>query len=215
MTLTPAARIAEEVLGFLMCSSCAGCGAFAAELCDDCRAQLVPRIQRRELPSGVPVFAGLAFEGVAARAIRQLKDPGRTALARPLGLLLGEALRAAQMPGIGLVPIPTSRVAFRRRGIRVPELLVRGAGLRPERLLLPARPARDQRALSIAARAANVRGTMRLSGGAGRPREVVLVDDVMTSGATLEEACRVLREAGFRVVAGVCVASTPKRFVSE
>lgn len=208
--LSSAARIAEEVIGFVLSGSCAGCDAPGVPLCERCREALGFRPVRRCLRTGTPVLAALEFDSTAARVIRSLKEEGRTALARPLGELLGLALRAVD-PDATIVPIPTSRAAFRRRGFRVPELLVRRAGLRPARLLLPARPAADQRELSLHERERNVRGTMRLALRAGRPGRVVLVDDVTTTGATLEEAERMLSAAGFAVQAAVALASTPRR----
>ncbi len=207
-----AARIAEEVLGFVFSSRCAGCDAPATLLCETCRTALAPRVRQHRLPSGLPVFTAVGFDGIPARVIRTLKEQGRTALARPLGRALRSALREAGVPpGAVVVPVPTSRAAFRRRGFRVPELLARHAGYRTRRLLLPARAAADQRALSIRARERNVRGTMRPSRRPCPLRTVVLLDDVMTTGATLAEAERTLRRAGFRVALAVAVAATPRR----
>lgn len=198
-------RTADEVAAFLLGAACAGCDAPGTLLCGTCRDALSPRLVRRVTPGGLEVVAALPFEGVAARVIRRLKQEGETTLARPLGAVLAHAVAAA---GAGvLVPVPTSRAAFRRRGYRVPELLVRRAGAVPHRLLLPGRAAGDQRELGREERAQNVRGTMRAVR-ADTPGPVLVVDDVVTSGATLDEAARVLRAAGFRVIGGVALAAT-------
>lgn len=154
------------------------------------------------------MIAALPFEGVAARVIRRLKEQGATTLARPLGVALAVALREAG--GGQVVPIPTSRAAFRRRGYRVPEVLVRRAGGRSIRMLLPARAVGDQRELGRDARARNVHGSMRVAR-LRPPDRVIIVDDVTTSGATFDEAARVLRDAGIEVRAGVALAATPSR----
>jgi predicted amidophosphoribosyltransferase len=124
--------------------------------------------------------------------------------------MLGGLLAAPPFEGADVVPVPSSRSALRRRGFAVTDLLARRAGARPRRLLIPDRAAGgDQRELGIDDRARNVRGTMRAREADGA--RVVLVDDVVTTGATLTEAARTLRAAGAQVVGAVTVASTPRR----
>jgi predicted amidophosphoribosyltransferase len=69
---------------------------------------------------------------------------------------------------------------------------------------------RDSAGLDIAARAANLAGAMRADGPRGSPR-AVLVDDIVTTGATLLEAARALRAAGWTVPGAVVVAATARR----
>lgn len=216
MNSPPLARaIGVEVLALLLAATCAGCDQPETLLCDACRQGIRPAPLVRRTPAGLLVRAAMPFDSIAARCIRRLKDDGETMLARPLGAALGaviadaiEAQAETDRP-VRLVPIPTSRSAFRRRGYRVPELLVRRAGRPPDRLLVLRGRRTDQRGLDSASRAENVRGTMR-----SRPvigdGAVVLVDDVVTTGATFDEAARTLREAGLRVVSAVALAATPR-----
>ncbi|MEU4016308.1 phosphoribosyltransferase family protein [Microbacterium sp. NPDC028030] len=158
----------------------------------------------------MPVLAAFAFEGVAARCIRRLKGEGATVLARPLGSALATVLAPVATPATWVVPVPTARAAFRRRGYRVPELLIHRAGLSPQRVLSVVTASVDQRGLGASARAANVRDTMRARR-RGDGAAAVIVDDVVTTGATLDEAARALDVAGFRVTAAVALAATPRR----
>lgn len=207
---------------------------------------LWPQVRAQTLDGGLEVRSGLAFDGVAARVLRALKQSGRTHAARALAPALSAAcadltasaaaglpagspgrrsvgltpespvrrsarLTAGLSAGAIVVPVPTSSAAMRRRGYRVVDLLARRAGLRPVRALTAARSTGDQRRLTRTQRARNVTGslraTRRLDG-----EEVVIVDDVVTTGATLIEAARAVRAAGGRVRGAATVAATPRRF---
>lgn len=201
-----------QALALLLPVACAGCDLQGAALCGPCRVRLSPAPRSRRL-EGLAVWSGLRFEGPCARAVRALKQRGRTDLARALAPALREALRRAVAGADGTVvavPVPTSRDALRRRGYRVPDLVARRAGVRTTRLLTIVRATGDQRALGRDARARNTAGSMRvLRAAAGL--SVVLIDDVVTTGATLREARRALEAAGARVVGAAVVADTPLR----
>jgi predicted amidophosphoribosyltransferase len=104
--------------------------------------------------------------------------------------------------------VPTSSAAYRRRGFRVPDLIARRAGLRVERLLRHTRRTGDQRGLGRDDRQRNVAASLVAKDAAGR--RVVVIDDVVTTGASLSEAVRALRDGGAEVVAAVTVAATPR-----
>lgn len=203
----------EQALALVLPTSCAGCDAGDVTLCERCRAMLRADVAHRVIDGGVRVSSALPFEGVPARVLRALKEEGRTPLARPLGVALAAAVAGVIGDGDGdgsalLVPVPSSRAALRRRGFRATELLIRRAGLHGVRALITDGAASDQRGLGRAERAENVAGTMRAHGVAGRT--VVIVDDVVTTGATLSEAARALEAAGAHVLGAATVASTAR-----
>lgn len=204
--------VLTEITAFLLAASCAGCDEPGQLLCTACRAQLLPTPLRERTPGGLELHAALAYEGVAARCIRRLKGDGETLLARPLGAALAAVLSPVVAPSTWIVPVPTSRGAFRRRGYRVPELLIRRAGQCPQRVLSLVRRSADQRGLGVSARARNVHGAMRARV-EGNGAEAIVIDDVATTGATLDEAARALRVTGFTVTCAVTLAATPKRAV--
>jgi len=208
---------ALDALAVLFPVECAGCGASDRALCPPCRAQLAPRHERRLLDDGTAVFAALRYGGVVRRVILSLKEQGRTdvagALARPLADTLAEALSAAaraggSRQGIELCTVPPSRAAFRRRGYDPVALLLRKAGLPVVRgVLVSVRRHAQQKVLDRGARQRNLVGSLA----ARRPlagRSFVLVDDVVTTGATLIEAARAIREGGGRVLFAVALANT-------
>lgn len=210
--LPPVVREAlADALSLAFPVECAGCGAPGRALCATCLSALAPDVQRVVLDDGTRVYAGLRYEGVAARALRALKEEGRTSLAGALAPALRAALVEASRgrDGLVVVPVPTSRRAMRRRGYRVVDLLARRAGVAAAPLLRPARATADQRDLGRAARGENARGSLRALPAEGLA--VVVVDDVVTTGATLHEAVRALHAAGATVVAAATVAATPRR----
>lgn len=201
-----------DALTLLLPVDCAGCDAPDTVLCDACCAALAPDPTRRRLDDGLVVWSGLRFDGVPARVIRALKEEGRAGLAAPLANALRSAVDAAaagetRRPPI-LVPLPTSRGAHLRRGYRVPDLLARRTGCPVLPLLRHSGRTRDQRGLDRASRRDNVAGAFAVRRAQGVER-VVLVDDVVTTGATLGEAARVLRIAGIEVAGCATVAATP------
>lgn len=218
-----AARAAcADVLALLLPVSCAGCGEPDVVLCERCHLEVAPQLRRQRIEAsggGIPVWSGLVFDGVAARVLRALKEEGRTALAEALAPALAAALTAALAQAAGedvvLVPMPTSRAAYRRRGFRVPDLLLRRAGRRAQRRLRYARRTADQRGLDREARRRNVAGSLvaRMPAQSTAGVRVIVVDDVVTTGASLAEAVRALRAAGADVVGAVTLAATPRRLI--
>jgi len=201
-----------DALALLLPVSCAGCDAPDVTLCGGCATALAarPRCQVLATSEGeIEVWSALTFEGVPARVLRAVKADGRTGLAGALAPALAAALARVERPRVLLVPMPSSRAAYRRRGYRVPELLLRRAGRRGVRLLRPGRRTADQRGLDREARRRNVAHSLTAAPAAGL--RVIVVDDVVTTGASLAEAVRALRAAGAEVVAAVTVAATPRR----
>jgi ComF family protein len=139
------------------------------------------------------------------------KEGGRSDVATALA----PALRAAVVSALDrsapteLVVVPGSRAAYRRRGYHPVELLLRRAGIRYLRALRHTRRVDSQKALGAHDRSRNLEGafaaTRDLTG-----RRLLVVDDVVTTGATIAEAIRALEAAGGRVVGGVTLAFTPR-----
>ncbi|HEY8913318.1 ComF family protein [Lacisediminihabitans sp.] len=202
---------ALDAWSVLLPVSCAGCGADDRGLCLGCRAALEPLPRGIRLADGTTVTSALRYDGLVRRAILAFKEQGRTDVARALARPLAAAITAAVHGPVELVAVPSSRGSYRRRGFDPVAVLVRRTGLGPPaRVLAPSAARTEQKSLGREDRARNLPGSMRatmpLSG-----RRFVLIDDVLTTGATITEAARALRAAGAEVVSAATLADTPKR----
>jgi predicted amidophosphoribosyltransferase len=176
-----------------------------------------PRIVSPRIDPGVPVFAMGRYAGARRQIIVATKDRGRTDLIAPLarGLALG-VHRLIQwglldVP-LTIVPAPTRNWAARRRGgdpvTRMAMLTTAGhPQMAVIRALRMKALARDSAGLDSAARERNIAGRVLLT----RRRvpidtEVLLVDDIVTTGATARESVRLLQTAGLRVSAVLALA---------
>ena len=155
--------------------------------------------------------AAAPYAGLVREALHALKFRGRRALGAPLGDLLVERCATAFPDDVdALVPVPLAPARARERGYNQAALLAERAapalGLPVRaRWLTRARPTAPQSELGADARRANVRGAFRAAPAAAG-RHAVVVDDVLTTGATAAECARALRAAGARAVGVLVVA---------
>lgn len=211
--------------------ACAVCSLAPGPVCAACESDFFPPALARcavcalPLPTGDPVCGQcLAHSPQFARAtaladyappvdgmVMALKSGGRLDLAAVFGRLLAE--RAPPPRGALVAPIPLAFERLSERGFNQALQLARaycaatGARLVPG-LLRRVRHAPPQHSLALAQRRRNVRGAFAVAGDPAGAT-VLVVDDVMTSGSTMEEAARVLRAAGAVAVHALVVARTP------
>jgi len=218
------------LLDLVLPPRCGGCRAVGSWFCAGCRA----RVRRLEEPlcrrCGVELESfrdgcgcrthlkaldrlrsAAAYEGPVEEAIRRFKYQGWRHLAKPLALLVAERLGAEGVPSGLALGVPLHPARQRQRGFNQAELLARelrdALGLaEPPGLLLRTRATPPQVGQDRLWRLSNVNGAFHWRGGnlAGRP--IVLVDDVATTGATLDACASALRAGGSGSVMGVSVA---------
>jgi predicted amidophosphoribosyltransferase len=206
------------VLDLILPLACGGCGAPSTRWCAACAAELSvaadePHVVNPRIDPQVAVFALGRYAGARRQAILAIKEHGRGDLVAPLARALAIGVHRLLTWGmletpLTIVPAPTRRSAARRRGgDPVARLATEAVGAHPDVFVVPALRmkalARDSVGLGTSARERNIAGRVVLRG--RRPGaqvcEVLVVDDVVTTGATARESVRVLQVAGVRVVA--------------
>ena len=200
------------------CGSCRA--ASRRPLCTACRSILEPDLDATPIPHLDACLAAVAYAGEIPAWMQRFKYPG-SGLSHldsvPIGILqdlISEAARSVigQPPEL-VVPVPLHPKRLQTRGFNPAGLLSRAvaraaaAHVAP-RALRRIRDTPSQTGLDRAARQRNVAGAFVCR--RPTPRTVWLVDDVVTTGATLSECARVLRRQGTRHVLAVCVARTPR-----
>ena len=216
----------------LLGAACHGCGEPSWGICPRCRAAVSGhgcfRTRPEPCPDGFPITVTTApYDAIMRRLISAHKERGALGLTPFLSGRLAAAvgtIAAAAETGsrpIVLVPVPSARSAVRRRGFDATWAMAAGAArrlrgdrdVRAGRLLAQLRPVQDQAGLGAVERAANLRGGFRASNVAGDAL-VIIVDDVVTTGASLSEAARALSVSGVPVLAAATVAATERRRTS-
>ena len=223
-------RLANRLLDAALPARCPGCGAEGPPLCASCATALDARL---DLPAGIAI--GLPsdvpapllqlewcapFTGVVRTALHELKYSGEQRLAGPLGAAIARRWQRVGAGGDVFVPVPVHADRRRRRGYDQAELIARVAAadlnLPCAAILERSRATIARFDLDRAARAVNVTGAFRLKrdGGAAPPgpggplagRWIVLIDDVVTTGASLAACAMPLIEAGAIGVSAITVA---------
>jgi ComF family protein len=230
------ADLGQSLLDLLFPPRCVSCGARGALLCTACLGTmhppappLCPRCGRSlaGLPSCPTCAAGRSpvaldsvrvatvYAGPMRKAIHALKYEDQRRLATPLGDLLAAVLAELGQPVDALVPVPLHTTRRRDRGFNQAELLARRCARRLDIACLPGalvrtRATPPQVGLSLAERQRNVAGAFALAspslaaGLAGK--RLAIVDDVTTTGSTLEAAATALRAASPASILGLALA---------
>jgi len=212
------ATLARDLLAFVLPQRCPGCGVPvdpARLLCEPCLDR-IPRLETalcaRCLAAGRDGVGCLAHAGFACRAVwiyderaalvvHALKYDERPGLARALGLEMARALPPGYRPDL-VVDVPLHRTRRRERGYNQAAVLADAlaeaiAAPRLAGALTRVRSTRAQARLGPAERRRNIAGAFRVERPAAmKGRSVLLVDDVMTTGATLESSLAALAAAG-------------------
>jgi ComF family protein len=219
--LSPLTRVRQAVLEVLFPSRCVGCGAYGSFLCPSCQAEL-PRARPPRCPvcwqpqrqgdpcgrcrEGRPAFQGARspylYQGVAREAVQALKYNYLSALAQPMAEPMARYVEEEAIEADVLVPVPLYARRQRLRGYNQSALLARELsrlcslplaerGLGRRRNTPP-----QARSADAEARKRNVADAFVADRRWVEGKRILLIDDVMTTGATLDACARALRQAG-------------------
>src|SRR3989344_541845 len=212
-------KLIHNIFSVLFPEKCLRCGDGNAPICSACLA----RIDYPDLIERDNIFAAANYgDPVPRSAVWKLKYKNMRGMAKPLGELLYERLfkdKVAEVVGrreIFLIPVPLSKVRLRERGFNQSELIAKhlletilknnpvweGKIVLRKDILLKTRHTESQVSLKERSeRLRNLKDSMAVvSPDSLQNKDVILIDDVSTTGATIEEARRVLRYAGARKV---------------
>jgi predicted amidophosphoribosyltransferase len=202
-------RSSVSLLDAFVPTFCISCKAVGSLFCERCRAEIKLNLHPVER-NGFLGWSAHNLDSQLGNVILAFKERGKTALSSYLAKLALPALETFRERPISLVALPTSRAAFARRGFDASRVLAKALAKRSglalnEGVLSLTRQPGDQRGLSLDQRVQNLNGSMAARKGSGR---VLLVDDVVTTGASVLEGRRALVEAGFEVAGFITIAET-------
>jgi ComF family protein len=221
--------VLRRLLDLLVPPACLACRApvrAGAPLCRDCRDGL-PWLPARRCPRcGLPLpcgarcpardaafsrsWAPVAYDGPARALVHALKLRGALAAADAMAAQIAAGVPPALLAGGALVPVPAHPQRRRRRGFDQAERIATALGRRAALAVMPCLvrdgSAPPQVGAGRAQRLRTAGGAIRVRGSA--PARAVLVDDVHTTGGTLDSCARALLEAGAEVVVAVSYART-------
>lgn len=194
------------LLDFLLPSPCIQCSKVGAAICLVCIEQLNLKAMTSSL-AGLPLIYFCEYQDVS-KIVNAIKENGLTSLIAPLAKAMSKSWPDEYRNKV-LVPIPSSPANEKKRGFSHTGLFARAVArqvsqVQVRELLLSARARVDQVNLNSVQRQENMAQAFMLAAGAKPGLQVVLFDDVCTSGASLTEAARTLQSGGFTVT-GFCV----------
>jgi ComF family protein len=203
-----------ELLDLILPTHCALCDKSGASICAQCKTKFVPRrfdIQRNFMPG----YAATEYSEATAKLIHEFKERGQTELAKFFVSLMAPRLSELGKSDAILVAAPSGKVASAKRGFQPAQVLAkqlgRQIGLPNLAALKPKVEVADQAALSREQRLENMHQSL-IASKVLRGKRVILVDDIVTTGATLTEAKRAVEQVGGLPVFFATFAETILKF---
>ncbi|MCU0498118.1 MAG: ComF family protein [Anaerolineae bacterium] len=205
----------QAAIGWVFPLQCAGCGRVDTAWCERCedRLQAIPlQLQQRSVADFIGIASTGYHEGLLQTAIHALKFENVPTIADPLGARLADAILALAWPIEMVIPVPLHPKRLAQRGYNQSELLAQALIKRcrfdyePEGLIRW-RDTPHQVGLNARDRQVNVADAFKAHEGRIGGKIVLIIDDVLTTGATLSACATAVIEAGARAVYGVTVTT--------
>jgi len=188
---------------------CIGCMQLGPTICSQCRLSWHPHIYRTHVDS-LLVTSSILYSPIAARILVAAKESNQ----RSADILIIDAIRhilennKGDTANLTFIPMPSSKNAMRKRGRNFMEFVCEELDISYSNILFHQRRVQDQSGLNAQERRLNLVGAFALEKSVRIYGDIVLIDDVVTTGSTLREARRALSAGGLQVSAAItaCVA---------
>lgn len=207
-----------RVLALFFPNHCLSCGEYVREkefVCEKCRKDLEREQRDFQLSTGgrFSVYSPCQYRDNYRYCLDRFKFEGKTGYARKFMGLAAELIPRSLFVDFNCISfVPMEKAAKRRRGYNQSQLLAKALGklwnLPVEPMLVKTGSGPHQRSLTRAQRKENVKGLYAPIGDIGR-QNIILVDDIITTGATMCQCASVLYKAGAKNIVGICAADTP------
>jgi len=202
-------QLIQELSSLIFPSRCIGCMQLGPTICSQCRLSWHPHIFRTHVDN-LPVTSSIIYSPIAARILVAAKEANR----KSADILIIDAIQhvlenyKGDITNLTFVPMPSSKKALRKRGRNFIEFVCKELNVSYSNILFHQRSVKDQSGLNAQERRLNLVGAFGLKGSVRIYGDIVLIDDVVTTGSTLREARRALSAGGLQVSAAItaCVA---------
>lgn len=209
-------KMLDDLSQLIFPTRCYGCNRLGISICTDCRREWIPHYYKTHIDS-MNVHSALLYTPTASKIIIAAKENSIKGADQLLTSAIIHVLQKAKLDShyYQLVPIPSSKTSQRRRGrsfiVDLCKEISTRTGLSVNDSLTLSRKVSDQSGLSRIERLSNMKDAFALKADAIVRGDLILIDDVVTTGATLREAARALNSQGFHAIGSVsavtaCVA---------
>lgn len=205
-------QLYHAVLDLLFPERCPGCGHFESGICRQCRGKLtVYTSSIRSVPGIDAISVAYVYSGPLRRAIHQLKYRRRPRVAHQLGELLAPFALPHSRSIDAVLPVPMHATRRAERGFNQAELIAKAVAQNTSLVcvsdgLVRVRATGQQVKLNARERQTNMDGAFAWQSSSPPPSRALIIDDVLTTGATMSACALALRDAGCREIYGLALA---------
>ena len=202
----------SELSQLIFPTRCYGCNAIGLSICTLCRREWIPHYYKTQT-SALSVHSAFIYSPTASKIILAAKENGLQGADDLLIEAIIHVLNKARLDKayFTLVPVPSSRQSQRGRGrsfiVDLTKTISKHTGIAVNDCLQVSRRVSDQSGLTRVERISNMQGAFSLRPGSILRGDAIVIDDVVTTGATLQEAARALNSQGFHAFGSVCAVT--------
>jgi ComF family protein len=205
-------QIFSELSHLVFPTRCYGCNSLGISICTACRSEWIPHYYKTQIKT-LNIHSAIMYTPTASKIILAAKENGLQGADDLLIAAIEHVLNKARLDKgyFTLVPVPSSKQSQRRRGrsfvVDLTRAISRHTGIAVNDCLQISRRVSDQAGLTRTQRSANMHHAFSLKPGAILRGDAIVIDDVVTTGATLQEAARALNSQGFHAFGSVCAVT--------